>query len=308
MKVITLVENTEGNAHCPTEHGLSYYIETGTHRILFDAGADDLVVKNAEQLGVDLSAVDIAILSHGHYDHGGGLPAFLNINHTAAVYVQKRAFGAFYSIHAEKNRYIGLPEELRDHNQLVLLEGDYTIDSSLSLFTIHSDSEPRPSANHSLKEKSGESFIPDSFDHEQCLVIQENGCRYLFSGCAHHGILNILNSFHELYHSEPDAVFSGFHMNQKEGYSDEDIQVIVDTAMRLSSTSTTFFTGHCTGTAPYEAMKKIMGDQLHYLHCGDSITLDSKKKGTSYMKLHKLFAWGTVVCFVLTMITGYKRK
>ena len=51
-----------------------------------------------------------------------------------------------------------------------------------------------------------------------------------------------------------------------------------------------------------------MGDQLHYLHCGDRITLDSKKKGTSYMKLHKLFAWGTVVCFVLTMITGYKRK
>lgn len=308
MKVITLVENTEGNAHCPSEHGLSYYIETGNHRILMDAGADDLLVRNAEQLGVDLSAVDIAVLSHGHYDHGGGLPAFLNINHTASVYVQKKAFGSYYSVHEEKSRYIGLPEELRNHRQLVLLEGNYTIDDSLSLFTNHSTRLHRPSANQSLKEKTDSTLIPDSFAHEQYLVIQEHGHHYLFGGCAHHGILNILESFRDLYHGNADAVFSGFHMNQKSGYSEDDMNLIIDTAVALSHTSTTFYTGHCTGIAPYEAMKKIMGDQLQYLHCGDRISLDSVTKGNDYMKLHKLFAWGTVVCFVLTMITGYKRK
>ena len=273
MDVITLVENTEGSAHCPTEHGLSYYIETGAHRILMDAGADDLVLNNARQLGVDLSAVDTAVISHGHYDHGGGLPAFLHTNDKADVFIQERAFGAYYSIHGDRTRYIGLPEELRGHRQLILVNGNHTIDASLSLFSNISDRYPSPAANRTLNEKCGDSFIPDTFSHEQCLVVFEQGRHYLFSGCAHHGILNILDTFRSVYHTDPDAVFSGFHMYQKHGYNAEDIQLITETACILRETRSVFYTGHCTGSEPYQMMKQIMGDQLHYLHCGDRIHL-----------------------------------
>ena len=273
MDVITLVENTEGSAHCPTEHGLSYYIATEEHRILMDAGADDLVLKNARQLGVDLSAVDTAVISHGHYDHGGGLPAFLGMNADADVYMQEQAFGAYYSIHGDSTRYIGLPEELRGHRQLILVNGNHTIDASLSLFSNISNRYSSPAANRTLKEKCGDAFIPDTFSHEQCLVVFEHGKRYLFSGCAHHGILNILETFRSVYHTDPDAVFSGFHMYQKHGYSAEDIQLITDTALLLKKTGSVFYTGHCTGIEPYQMMKRIMGDQLHYLHCGDRIHL-----------------------------------
>ena len=71
----------------------------------------------------------------------------------------------------------------------------------------------------------------------------------------------------------PDVVISGFHMMRKNGYPDEDINMIIDTALELRKYRTVFYTGHCTGTEPYEAMKKLMGDQLQYVHCGDVIDL-----------------------------------
>ena len=71
MRIINLVENTEGSTGCGIEHGLSFYIETEQHKLLMDTGQTDLLIKNAEKLGIDLTKVDTVILSHGHYDHRG---------------------------------------------------------------------------------------------------------------------------------------------------------------------------------------------------------------------------------------------
>ena len=75
MKITALTENTT-ECDMPVEHGLSLYIEAGNRKILFDTGKTDIFSKNAEKLGKDISAVDTAIISHGHYDHGGGLEKF----------------------------------------------------------------------------------------------------------------------------------------------------------------------------------------------------------------------------------------
>ena len=77
MKITVLLENTSTQSNLTAEHGLSLLIETKPHIILFDMGQSDAFAKNAERLGIDLALVDTAILSHGHYDHGGGLKAFL---------------------------------------------------------------------------------------------------------------------------------------------------------------------------------------------------------------------------------------
>lgn len=78
MKLWVLMENTASNSSFFCEHGLSFYMETAGHKILFDMGQSGNFVKNAKKMGLHLCDVDIAILSHGHYDHGGGLPGIFS--------------------------------------------------------------------------------------------------------------------------------------------------------------------------------------------------------------------------------------
>lgn len=89
MKIVTLVENICGNDLCGCEHGLSLYVETEHHKLLLDTGASDLFFENAKKLDIDLCQVDTVILSHGHYDHGGGILKFVEINPHATIYMQK---------------------------------------------------------------------------------------------------------------------------------------------------------------------------------------------------------------------------
>ena len=98
MKVTTLMENTACAERYAAEHGLSLFIETKKINILFDSGSSEAFADNAEKLGVDLGTADIAILSHGHYDHSGGLLRFLKRNEKAPVYVQKDAFEEHFNI------------------------------------------------------------------------------------------------------------------------------------------------------------------------------------------------------------------
>ena len=377
MRIINLVENTEGSSGCGVEHGLCFYIETEKHKLLMDTGQTDLLIGNAERLGIDLTLVDTVVLSHGHYDHGGGIMPFAQINPTAKIYVPAAAFGEYYSVNkAGEPHYIGLAEEIKELPQVVKVtaeDGIFQIDDELSLFSGIGNEHPIPSANRRLKKKADGELVQDDFAHEQCLVIKEGVKSILLSGCAHHGILNILDRYIALYGKEPDIVISGFHMMRKNGYSDEDINMIIDTALALRQYKTVFYTGHCTGVEPYSAMKKLMGSQLHYVHSGDEVRIRTgierilwnpadyavklasdgaagklgplkenvsekieksvvpesgnpdqtaeaikvsknepvktvEKKRSEYMKWHKFFAWGTVACFVMTMVTGYKRK
>jgi len=83
MKIITLLENTSLQPELTSKQGLSLYIETSHKKILFDTGPDQTFIENAKKLKIDLSTIDLVFLSHGHYDHGGGIPAFQKLNKTA---------------------------------------------------------------------------------------------------------------------------------------------------------------------------------------------------------------------------------
>ena len=272
MKIICLMENTALSDNILSEHGFSLYVETKRHRLLIDAGQSEAFAENANTLGVDLSKVDMAMLSHGHYDHSGGLMKFADINEKALIYMQSNAGGEYYHTNDTLEKYIGIDKEILKLPQVKLVDGNMRIDQEISMFAGVKGRRHFPSGNLELTRKlSDGTFIQDDFSHEQYVVIEEDGQMVLISGCAHNGILNILGEFKQLYGCDPDMVISGFHLMKKDGYSDEDVENIKAIADELKSMDTTFYTGHCTGIEPFDIMKEIMGEKLHYMHSGDEI-------------------------------------
>ena len=271
MRIVTLVENTQGHNGCIAEHGLSVYITTGKHRLLMDAGQTDAVVSNAEKLGIKLSDVDLLILSHGHYDHSGGILPFSELNSKAVIIMQKKAAEPHFNM----DRYIGIDDRILQLPNSELIEGDRQLDDELCLFSGITGRRCFPQGNLRLKMLKGGEKISDDFSHEQCLVVTHKGRKLLLSGCAHNGILNILDRYNELFGGYPDFVISGFHMMKKDGeHTAEEIAVIEQTARELNKLDTVFYSGHCTGIPAFERMKAIMGDKLRALHSGDDIILE----------------------------------
>ena len=271
MKIINLIEDTKGNENCLYEHGFSVYIETKKHKLLVDTGATDAFIKNAGVLGVDLTKVDTVIISHGHYDHTGGLLSFSDINPNAKIYIQESAKGAFYNYRNQEEKYIGMDERIFNLSQVTFLESDLKIDDELFLFTDVTGRKLWPKGNEILKKKVGREFIQDDFCHEQYLVVTEGDEKVLVSGCAHNGILNILEKYKEIYHALPTRVISGFHMMKKNEYTLEDTKMIEETAHVLGKMDTKFYSGHCTGEYPLGVLKGILKEKIVEMHSGEGI-------------------------------------
>lgn len=259
MKITTLIENTAISDALEAEHGLSLFIETKEHRILFDMGQSGAFAKNAEKLGIDLAQADIAVLSHGHYDHGGGLPEFLRLNAQARVYVSRYAFGAYYN---GTEKYIGLAKELQNEPRLVLTGDKTNLAEGLTLYSRNAAQRVEPLNPYGLNKRCGEDFLPDDFLHEQYLLIEEDGKRVLISGCSHKGIVNIAAWF------EPDILVGGFHFMR---LADE--AALLRYADTLLTHPTKYYTGHCTGEEQYALLKARMGERLDALSTGKTIEL-----------------------------------
>lgn len=271
MKIVNLVEDTQGGSNCSFEHGLSFYVETQNHKLLVDTGASSMFIHNARALGIDLSKVDTVVLSHGHYDHCGGVIDFAKINSNAKIYIQEKAFGEYYNIGGERPRFIGIDKDIKELNNVNLINGDFKIDDELFLFANVSENLLVPNGNTTLKRKLNNQFIDDDFTHEQYLVIFENNKEVLLSGCAHKGIVNILNKYKNLFNSVPDCVISGFHLMKKNGYTKDDDDLIRKTALWLKKLNTQFYTCHCTEQYPYEILKETLKDKLCWTHSGDVV-------------------------------------
>ncbi len=257
MKIKVLVENTSIKESLEAEHGLSLYIETEKAKILFDSGKSGFLTENAEVMGVNLTEVDFAVLSHGHYDHGGGLSAFSKINKTAPIYINKNAFEEYYN---GTEKFIGLDKNIKNTN-VILTDDDHTIDEQIELFTCNSQQPLYETESIGLNELKDGKFSQDRFLHEQYMLIKENGKRVLFSGCSHKGILNIIEWV------KPDIFVGGFHLMNLDPQTEskEKLDLI---ARKLIETDCMYYTCHCTGVEQYDYLKTKMKDKLKYISSG----------------------------------------
>lgn len=275
MMVKVLSENTAASKNFGCEHGLSLYVETDKHRLLFDTGSSGLFAENAVKLGVDLSTVNMAILSHGHYDHGGGLKTFLNKNTQAKVYVHERAFEPHYADRPNGTKaYIGLDTGLLPNKRFVFCRERVRIDEELELFSEIRGETSVPSGNAELYRKEENAFLSDDFAHEQNLVIYQNGRVLLIAGCAHRGIVNIVRYFRTVNGRFPDIVIGGFHLHSHGSGKNEAAETVDAVARELIQTGAQYYTCHCTGQEAYKRLKAAMGKQIGYLSAGSRLAIN----------------------------------
>ncbi len=312
MRIVALVENMTRDENLGVEHGLSLWIEARGKKILFDTGGSFLFADNAKKLGLDLSEIDMAVLSHGHYDHGGGLEKFFEINTKAKVYIHPKAVLDYYAVReGTETSYIGIPENVKNSDRFVFapeevaynsgdmsqgsMEEDYNqvsawtkIGEGLELLTGVKKVYPQPESNQGLCVLCNGQVVQDKFVHEQSLFIEENGVTTLITGCAHNGILNILTQFKHDKGFEPDYVIGGFHLTGKGNRSlpgllpsdsemdgtQVNVSAYVDNlGEELIKFKSKFYTCHCTGVQAYIALKASLGGQVDYMFTGRDLLL-----------------------------------
>ena len=132
MKIITLLENDSIDQKLKNAHGLSLYIETNDKKIIFDFGPNKYFIKNAKKLNISLRDIDIAVLSHGHFDHGNGLRAFLTQNAKATVYASSQLFNKQYKIVKGLYLPIGVRKP-KDLSRMTFLDNNKEISGGITL-------------------------------------------------------------------------------------------------------------------------------------------------------------------------------
>ena len=263
MKITALVENVSDGELKP-KHGLSFYIQTEKHKLLFDVGPDETLFENAEKMGVDLKEIDTVVISHGHFDHGGVIERFLQLNTKAKVYVQCKAFERHTCKLLFFQFNVGINRKLKNHPQVILLDGDFQIDDELSVVTVTDTSVCRSGANDVLYENGQR----DRFLHEQNLLIREKTTA-LIVGCGHTGIVNIMRTAA----FEPAYCIGGYHLYDpiKKKTADESLLSGIAEHLRAYP-RVQFYTCHCTGKDAFDYLAARLPN-MHYFCCGNTIVL-----------------------------------
>ncbi len=266
VKILTLIENMVSRGGLIAEHGLSYLISTDTHNILFDTGSGPNFISNAKKLGVDLILVDIVVISHGHYDHTGGLPFFLEINDHAKIYLKKEALLPKY----KGERYIGVNNSV-DYknprfefvNETLEIEPDILIIPDIELF-FKGDTH----INGFSIDKSG-IIEDDTFRDELFLCIIKNRKLNVISSCSHNGITNICETVRSQFHLPIERVIGGFHLK------DSDSKSVDHVADYFNMTGVSqVYTGHCTSIERFVDLVKKGKSEMHYFQTGNEMIIE----------------------------------
>lgn len=195
MKITVLVENSVckiNTKHVKSEDGLSLYIELEEQKIVFDSGQSDLFIHNAVKMGIDLTLVDYLVISHGHFEQGGGLNHFLKINKKAKIFLHiKAAYKYYTSIFGFIPYNEGLENNIPQNNRINFIKEDTQIDDKIILLEGFPEVFDQPGEDKEIFEKTNNP-VSDKFNHQLAMMLIENDEIVLFSGCSHSGIINII--------------------------------------------------------------------------------------------------------------------
>jgi len=218
MKLSVLTENTAG-AYFLAEHGLSYFIEYANKKILFDTGATDVFIKNAEKLNINLEDVDLIVLSHGHWDHGNGLEFIKN----KTLVSHPNSFIKRFRKGEKKNIGLKLSKtEINNKFSLITSKKPYFLtDNIIFLGEIPRLNDFESQATSFVKENGEDDFVKD----DSALAIIQDKELIIVSACSHSGICNIVEYGKKITGiNSVKAVIGGFHLKKQDNHTKKTIE------------------------------------------------------------------------------------
>ena len=246
IKIITIVENTATKARFKAEHGLSMLVERDGETVLFDTGQTDALIHNAKLLGIDLSKIDKVVLSHGHYDHAGGLKYLLEIA-KPKIYAHPEIFRKRYSKLSDDGnlRYIGI-EDREFYEQLgaefVLSSEPVEVAGGIYTTGFEKMVTDFEEVDKNFVYYKGDKLFKDYVDDDMSLVIDTDRGLLVLFGCAHRGIINIMLDAQKKFSKEVFGFLGGTHL----GVANELQQQKTIEELKLMDLSI-MGPSHCTG-------------------------------------------------------------
>jgi 7,8-dihydropterin-6-yl-methyl-4-(beta-D-ribofuranosyl)aminobenzene 5'-phosphate synthase len=282
VQITTLIDNrpSPDDPRLVAEWGLSLCVEVNGRHFLVDMGASDAFARNAERLSIDIAAMDAAVVSHHHFDHGGGLRRFLELNDHADIYLGVAAEGEpTVRLFGFVNRPIGLDQALiarHAHRFRFVRERTEVLPGVFVLPRIGGQ-HARPAGNKHLYLKRGNDLILDDFGHEVVVAIKDGDALVVLTACSHNGLLNMVETVKTEFPGVPvKAVVGGFHlarlppfrgMSESERVVKEIGRAVIDSGIG------TTYTGHCTGSKAFQVLRGAMGDRVQEIYTGRRIDL-----------------------------------
>lgn len=219
MRLTCLVDNATSRPDLKAEHGLAFLLETAGEKVLFDTGQTDLVLANAKTLGLDLAGVRTIVLSHGHYDHTGGLAAVLGVTAGGRLFAHPAAFGPHYSASRGSPRYVGMPGVTLDDITRAGWRVEHTIGPTQVAPGVHVTGAIRRVTSY--EDIGGRFFVDalgrcgDVLPDDQAMVLRTRQGLVVVLGCAHAGVINTLMHIRRMFDDAPvHSVIGGMHLLQ----------------------------------------------------------------------------------------------
>ena len=269
MKLKILVDNCVDQPDVKGELGFSIYIENQGFKVIFDLGQSNIFEENAKLFNIDISSVDALVLSHGHYDHTGGLNRFLELNSKAKIYLKG---GVAFNKYNTNGKYIGIPPKVKIPEERLVNVSETTIELAEGIYLVPNIKLYDHSDTHFDHFIVGDEMMDDRHDYfldEQFVTLVQDGKMTIVNGCAHRGIINTIQSAISAFSLPLRYVIGGFHTRH------ENEEFMTNLAKKLNLYNIEkIVTCHCTGMEQYSILKRDCKTNVEYGFVGKSIVID----------------------------------
>ncbi len=273
ITVKALIENTAFQPDVHSEHGISFYIHSEKEPVIFDTGQTGAFIDNAQYFGTPLDSIDKVVISHGHYDHTGGLQNFLNHNPKAKVFLKKETLVPKFSHSYGETRQLNLPlietfNAFKD-NFVFLSENTWITETIMAVTDIKTLVKFENDDVHLTWENNGV-VEKDPFLDELFLILIDGDSMNIITGCAHRGIINSILTAQKLFPDKKiNHVMGGFHLRNK---STERVELVIRELNKLNILQ--LGVCHCTGIDEYAKLKHEFHGKTRYISTGILQKLD----------------------------------